>query len=57
MATKANFNSTKFSFSQKAVPSGEDRDTKYASKKVLAKSEATGERRAPEFSLERMKEK
>lgn len=55
MAIKPDHNAAPFSLSNKSLPTGEDRYPSFSSKKVLAKKEATGERRAPEFTLEQMK--
>lgn len=56
MAINPKFNTPTYSLENKSIkPQDGSRDTKYSSKNVLSKTDSVGERRAPDYTLERLK--
>lgn len=50
-------NLSTYSLQTASIPGADDRNTSFSSKKVLSKSETSGDRRAPDYTLEQMKTK
>lgn len=48
-------NLSSYSLQTTTIPGADDRNTSFSSKKVINRADSAGERRAPDFSLERMK--
>lgn len=55
MAKTGKTNLTQYSSANMTIPKGSDRQTEYASKRVMGKVGSGGQRRAPQYTLESQK--